>query len=79
MPRRMLLRGLFIALVVAALELPSYVGITLLGHSGLFYDRAAPRQDYADYLARRDLDLGWAPRGPVTKATMVESWAEYYE
>ena len=68
MPRRMLLRGLFIALVVAALELPSYVGITLLGHSGLFYDRAAPRQDYADYLARRDLDLGWAPRGRTASA-----------
>jgi hypothetical protein len=65
--RRILMYAVMLALAFICIEFVSYVAITLIKPSGVFYDPSMVTQDYDEYLKKRDINLGWRP-SPVDSA-----------
>src|SRR5262245_22014988 len=63
---RFLMYALTFLFVVSSVELLSALAIKILKPMGIFYDPSTVTQNYIDYLALRDENLGWSPRGTKT-------------
>ncbi|MGV1014018.1 MAG: hypothetical protein ACOYB4_03515, partial [Methyloceanibacter sp.] len=59
--RNTLMFGITLLLVFAVIELAAYFTARELSQKGAIYNPSLITQDYAAYLAKRDLDLGWGP------------------
>jgi hypothetical protein len=62
--RRILMYAVMLAIVVFCIEIVSFVAITLIKPSGVFYDPSMVTQNYGEYLKKRDINLGWGPSSP---------------
>ena len=59
--RRILMYSVMLAIVFTCIEIVSFVAITLIKPSGVFYDSSTVTQNYNEYLKKRDINLGWGP------------------
>ena len=63
--RRILMYSVMLAIVFTCIEIVSFVAITLIKPSGVFYDSSTVTQNYNEYLKKRDINLGWGPSPPM--------------
>ena len=59
--RRILMYAVMLAIAFIGVETVSFVAITLIKPSGVFYDPSMVTQKYDEYLKKRDINLGWGP------------------
>jgi hypothetical protein len=62
--RQILMYAVMLAIVFICIEIVSFVAITLIKPSGVFYDPSMVTQNYDEYLEKRDINLGWGPSPP---------------
>jgi hypothetical protein len=59
--RSILLYAAMLAIVFVSFEIVSFISISLIKPSGVFYDPSMVMQSYDEYLKQRDINLGWGP------------------
>ena len=66
--RQILIYLITLTTAFICIEIASFVAITLIKRSGVFYNSAMVTQNYYEFLEKRDLNLGWGPSrsgGPI--------------
>jgi hypothetical protein len=56
--------AVMLTIVFICIEIVSFVAITLIKPSGVFYDPSMVTQKYDEYLEKRNINLGWGPHSP---------------